>query len=843
MKISGIDFPRPLLTALRNGKLVVFAGAGVSMGEPANLPSFMELVEAIAQGSGETLKERESEDRFLGRLQYKGVEVHELAVRELSRRDSKPTPLHQDLLRIYSAPQAIRVVTTNFDPLFEQAADGVFESQPEVFQAPALPLGTDFNGIVHVHGSLEHPGGIVLTDADFGRAYLTEGWARRFLVDLFRSFTVLFVGYRHNDTVMNYLARALPTSEKDRFALTDEASDGRWHLLGVEPIVYTKPSENDHSVLYDGIGGLARYLKRGILDWQREVKEIAKNPPSLNEEEMDLIEDAISDPKRTHLFTDVASNPEWIVWLERRNRLDSLFDSTDLRNLGEQDSQLAQWLAQQFARDHADELFLLIGRKGMRVHPAFWNSLGLTIGLEKDQPPDADILARWVSLLIETAPSTPYSHVLFWLGERCADAELAESLLAVFDLMAASRLNLKPGFAGLGESSITGEVVQNCDHYEMNQLWEKGLKPRLDQVAERLLAGIVQRFIEQHRTLRTWQSEGETWDPISLHRSAIEPHQQDEHPDTINVLINAARDCLEYLACSQPEAAGNWCDRLIREGAPLLRRLAAHALPLRKDLAADEKSDWLLRNMGLHDLAARHETFQAMRTIYPKIGQEHRDAVIEAILAYVWASEEVEQRERFTARHHFEWLHWLHESDPTCELVGQSLKELRERHSDFQPSEHPDFLIYTTPFEWVEPRSPLTAEELVQRPARKCLPDLLHFHEEDPLGPSRDGLLHAVEEAATQRFEWGLDLASALADSSHWETDLWLWVIRAWSQELNEEKHRRVLRQLSSPQIYSKQARPVADLLYSLVKNGGVPYAASLLLEANATCLSPLESA
>ena len=40
---------------------------------------------------------------------------------------------------------------------------------------------------------------MVLTDADFGRAYLTEGWARRFLVELFRSFTVLFVGYSHND--------------------------------------------------------------------------------------------------------------------------------------------------------------------------------------------------------------------------------------------------------------------------------------------------------------------------------------------------------------------------------------------------------------------------------------------------------------------------------------------------------------------------------------------------------------------------------------------------------------------------------------------------------------------
>ena len=40
MRIAGIDFPVPLLNALRDGELVVFAGAGVSMGEPASLPSF-----------------------------------------------------------------------------------------------------------------------------------------------------------------------------------------------------------------------------------------------------------------------------------------------------------------------------------------------------------------------------------------------------------------------------------------------------------------------------------------------------------------------------------------------------------------------------------------------------------------------------------------------------------------------------------------------------------------------------------------------------------------------------------------------------------------------------------
>ena len=135
MKISGIDYPEPLLNALRDGKLVVFAGAGVSMGEPANLPSFRRLAETVAQGSGEARLDHEQDDRFLGRLQHKGVNVHALAVDKLSSSDPKPNDLHCNLLRLSSTAQDVRIVTTNFDTLFEKAADDVFDPTPVDLQS------------------------------------------------------------------------------------------------------------------------------------------------------------------------------------------------------------------------------------------------------------------------------------------------------------------------------------------------------------------------------------------------------------------------------------------------------------------------------------------------------------------------------------------------------------------------------------------------------------------------------------------------------------------------------------------------------------------------------------
>ncbi len=138
MKIAEIDFPSPLLSDLRDGELVIFAGAGVSMGEPACLPSFKELAEKIAQGTDKRLQDGESEDHFLGRLHNDGVKVHELAVRVLSRNSPKPTALHKNLLRLHQKSEQVRVVTTNFDLLFEEAAQDVFTAVPKVSQAPGF---------------------------------------------------------------------------------------------------------------------------------------------------------------------------------------------------------------------------------------------------------------------------------------------------------------------------------------------------------------------------------------------------------------------------------------------------------------------------------------------------------------------------------------------------------------------------------------------------------------------------------------------------------------------------------------------------------------------------------
>ena len=841
MKIAGIDFPKPLLDAMRDGRLVVFAGAGVSMGEPASLPSFSKLAEAIAYGTGEVFGNGELEDQFLGRLQHKGVLVHARSAEELSKHDPRPTALHYNLLRLFSEPASTRVVTTNFDLLFERAAEKLFESRPDVFTAPALPLGSRFNGIVHVHGSLDRENDMVLTDSDFGRAYLIEGWARRFLVDLFWSYTVLFVGYSHNDTVMNYLSRALPT-ETQRFALADASAFDRWQPLGIEPVFYSQSSSSDHSSLYDGIHGFANYVSRGILDWQQEITETARNSPPLDDEASDLIHAALADPTRARFFTSAASHPDWIGWLERSGHLDNLFRS-GLEGITEQDSLLARWLAERFAHAHAEHLFHLIARRNLYVHRELWIALGHTIGFGEDQPLAPGDLARWVSLLIATAPPTPRivsaNSIMRSLGKRCAAAGLTDSLLEIFTMMTTVQLEVRSILLPVRDSGTDTEsflhtnVEPDFGYSDLGEFWRLRLKPQLDRVAEPLLAIVVQNLMSQFRVLGAWQSANRDWDSATSGRSAIEPHEQDRHPDPTGVVIDVARDCLEHLALTQKPVVSDWCDWLVRDDVPILRRLSVHTLCKRKDLDADEKIEWLLDNIGLHDLAAHHETFQAMRVIYPSANSEKRKAVIDAVSSFEWPDTEDEDSEQLTAHRQFSWLHWLHESDTDCELVKQSLHDIRQRYPNFQPQEHPDLTVYTTGSMYVETQAPWSVSELLARPPKDWVGELLSFKGKGFLGPNRAGLLNAVEETASEDFEWAMDLADALADSGDWDADLWPPLIRAWSREFKVDKHRKALGRLKNDELYPMHARPVADALRVLVKDGGLPYAAQLLTEAN----------
>ena len=833
MKIAGVNFPEPLLNTLRDGRLVIFSGAGVSMGPPAGLPGFRQLAQQVAEGTGQSIGTSETEDRFLGRLEDGGIDVHRRAVQFLQQHDPEPTELHRDLLRLYTRTEDVQIVTTNFDPLFEQAMGNLFNPVPWVFQAPALPLGGSFHGIVHVHGSLNDPEQMVLTHRDFGKAYLTEvdGWARRFLVDLFANQTVLFVGYSHNDTIMTYLTPSLPPDDgQRRFALIGDRSDEpeRWLGLGIQPVIFHQVVDNDFNGLDAAVTGLASHVRMGLLDWQHEITEIANGPPPIDEEGSSIVEHALSDPALTRFFIRAADSPEWIDWLDRHDQLTALFANGDFT---EKDGILSYWLATRFAIKNTDALFRAIERRGATVNPRLWNLLAWQLGEPDDGSLDAETLSRWVHFLLSATPPDDNDDVLCNMAVKCARLGILQELLQLYDALTSNRQQTQPR---------SGWNKSHLKHYWEETLWQKCLAPNLPAIAESLLERTVRRLEERHFALRAWHQADDTRDPDSSYRSAIEPHPQDRFPLDADMLINIARECVEWLVINKVDTTRLWSERFTHSQAPLLRRLAVHALSVRTDLSADDKIAWLLEHCDVNETRARHEIYRAVAAVYPHAGPDQRQALIAAVLAYRWPWEDDLDDERYSAHRHYDWLQWLTEADPECILVRQALDPIRARHPEFVPQEHPDLTHWIgDAYEVVGKPSPWSVAEMLDQSPAEWLPQALEQQPSEYTAHPRDQIINYVAEATKQNSDWGLELADQMTQVAEWDTHLWRGVINGWcSGGLDEATLAGAIRVLSADALHSKHVDEITDALAYLIGNNEVEMNAATLALANKTARS-----
>jgi hypothetical protein len=106
-----------------------------------------------------------------------------------------------------------RLVTTNSDLLFEECDPTLPCSGP-----PRLPdprSDREFRGVVHLHGRVDrnyerpHDDEFVISTKDFGRTYLSDGWATRFIQSLLARFQIVFIGYSADDPPVQYLLEAL----------------------------------------------------------------------------------------------------------------------------------------------------------------------------------------------------------------------------------------------------------------------------------------------------------------------------------------------------------------------------------------------------------------------------------------------------------------------------------------------------------------------------------------------------------------------------------------------------------------------------------------------------------
>jgi len=316
--------PEELREAHEDANVVFVCGSGVSY--DAGLPTFNPLVALVLD---DLLPRKPNPKRdstpFLARNAYTNGKLDEaLDILERSKKGGygakavrdcvkghldkpfKTLKRHETLARLTDLDTADgKLVTTNFDWGFEKGRNKILRGKPKPITkftphiSPALPPGkrSSWEGLVYLHGKLNgSPDNrdLVLTAADFGKAYLLDGWARRFMIDLFRDYHVVFIGYSADDPTMSYLVKALAaereTSEhyKPAYAFapfggkgspkTEIEAEQAWEIKGITALTYD--STHNHDTLWDQLDSWARDYREGLTGRQQKVALYGKAPPT-----------------------------------------------------------------------------------------------------------------------------------------------------------------------------------------------------------------------------------------------------------------------------------------------------------------------------------------------------------------------------------------------------------------------------------------------------------------------------------------------------------------------------------------------------------------------------------
>lgn len=280
---DGPSLPDEVLVARDEGRVLFFCGAGVSQAQ-AGLPGFLGLAERVLKelralpdspprklvdiaarlqkepikGVGGIL----AADRIFGLLErdFALSDIERAVGRVLCPQASANLDAHRTLLELSRSPAGqVQLVTTNFDLLFEAAAPKLPRWTPN--ELPDLRRHGRLHGIVHLHGVFDDAyttpvgGNLVLSSAEFGRAYLAEGWATNFIRAAIARYLIVFVGYTADDPPVQYLLEALNrVAERPPLGLyafqegRESEAEALWKHKGVTAIAYA-PDKN-HTALW-----------------------------------------------------------------------------------------------------------------------------------------------------------------------------------------------------------------------------------------------------------------------------------------------------------------------------------------------------------------------------------------------------------------------------------------------------------------------------------------------------------------------------------------------------------------------------------------------------------------
>lgn len=676
MKFGSVEIPADLVKSLQENRVVVFAGAGVSMGQPANLPDFVTLTKKIL--NLDPTEKVEYPDQKLGEGFDRGVKIHEQCIRILKQSNPKPTKLHFDILKLFS--QVPRIITTNFDLLFEEAYESMKGLKPRTYTAPVLPTGKNIEGVIYIHGDIRDPRSMVLSDADFGRAYLSESWAKRLLIEAFLEYDFIFIGYSYNDTILKYLTRTLPKDKKSKLYAFANIEEGNiqqvhhWQSLGIKPLTYQKEN-GTHQQLPESVEKLAEFLNFDAKNYEKFIDEkIRSFEKNQSEDDLKYIEFILDSDDSYREFYKIA-NPN--IWLKTIKNHQNLFDI-----LMKHESVFFQWLIK-FLESHLNDLMsLCLKYSSLKLHQNFiWQ-----VFRKLDDLQDKTIYLKWFLFLEKELYSTTNlsNGVHSWVLIKLIDFDLNIEFKRAFDNYLSIQSYPELQFV-IKEYNINRIVnrIKAKDFFHFDAVKILGEKI--------IIYNNYLKLYNQEKLHTAWERK-EIWEKDENYGQNLEYE-----------LINSIIEIISEKKLTQDEVNGFSKSCLYSESV-LLQRLGTYLLSQFSSYDADFIYSLMNLQIDWLDPEFQSEIFKFCELQYKNLSFPRK----KELLTKIFTSKRSEYCK-------LQWFAWIYKFATECELVKEKYNQLKVKFPSFILEDKPYLAWHSSGVYTVAHLSPFTTTEIESR--------------------------------------------------------------------------------------------------------------------------------
>lgn len=754
MIINGINFPNQIVEAIKDRNLVVFAGAGASVGEPTSLPNFKEIAEKIAEGTKHTLGDSDPCEFFLGMLKAEGIRVNEEAAEILSDACAEPNKLHEAIIDLFQNPEDIKIVTTNYDQMFEK----VLESRKllsKVYNAPALPLGNDINGIIHIHGNVDNPKYMILTDEDFGNAYLIDGYASRFLVELFETYTVLFIGYSYNDVILRYLTRAMSKRNPEkRFILTDDEKKD-WETLGINPIWFP---ERNFDCEIESLEKLGTNIRKGLLDWKKRLSEISDVPPKnpTIDTEVDFCLETI---ERTKILISSVHGKDWIKYLDKKKVFDGCFSEEG--NVNEKDYLWAKWLCENFVGNEDRLLIQLVCNHDNIISNCFVEILVKKLISSKELKDE--ILSEYIVLIERKLSENWITRLLL---ENICQRNLPLLIFTLFRKLFVFRMTRQREWYYTNSFNYKHEF--SLKYHEIKYVWDLIKETVCSNYPYNVMNFVREKIEDVHNQYVFLNQVSVDCEPLDTSRVVVEDiNDYGLRTDALDILVQMYYDASDYLKKQNDNCLKNTILQHIDSESFWVKRIALKTIRTSNVFTAKESLDILLKHNLIECVFVMKQALSLAVNIFKFLNNNEIESLIDSIVAIGRKSDD--RRKKYAV---FHWCARLQQIDKSNVRINKIVDDYHKDYG-FEFIDHPELKEEDLTIERILEISPISEDEL----KKLSIPDAIEYLKNYKSGrfyePNRRGLLKVLSTCISNNYPWSKEISGSLIKQNVKEEDLW----------------------------------------------------------------------